>query len=92
MEHAWTLTATDVYLGWTENIAIRGRAHSRVVTAIEEVTDRLPYPMVGLAMIMPTSGLCRPGIENRCRERVSGLQSRHNHSVSRKAMTESGAR
>jgi len=48
MEHAWTLTATDVYLGWTENIAIRGRAHSRVVPAIEEVTDRLPYPMVGL--------------------------------------------
>jgi len=47
-EHAWTLTATDVYLGWTENIAIRNRAHTRVVAAIEEVTDRLPYPMVGL--------------------------------------------
>ncbi len=47
-EHAWTLTATDVYLGWTVNIAIRNRAHTRVVAAIEEVTDRLPYPMVGL--------------------------------------------
>jgi len=47
-EHAWTLTMTDVYLGWTENIAIRNRAHSRVVAAIEEITDRLPYPMVGL--------------------------------------------
>ena len=47
-EHAWTLTATDVYTGWTENIAIRNRAHTRVVAAIEEVTDRLPYPMVGL--------------------------------------------
>jgi len=47
-EHAWTLTATDVYLGWTVNIAIRNRAYSRVVAAIEEVTDRLPYPMVGL--------------------------------------------
>ena len=47
-EHAWTLTVTDVYLGWTENIAIRNRAHTRVVAAIEEVTDRLPYPMVGL--------------------------------------------
>jgi hypothetical protein len=47
-EHAWTLTATDVYLGWTVNIAIRNRAYSRVVAAMEEVTDRLPYPMVGL--------------------------------------------
>ena len=47
-EHAWTLTATDVYLGWTENIAIRNRAHSRVVAAMEEVIGRLPYPMVGL--------------------------------------------
>ncbi len=37
-EHAWTLTATDVYLGWTVNIAIRNRAHTRVVAAIEEVT------------------------------------------------------
>jgi len=47
-EHAWTLTATDVYTGWTENIAIRNRAHTRVVAAIEEVADRLPYPMLGL--------------------------------------------
>ena len=47
-EHAWTLTATDVYLGWTVNIAIRNRAYSRVVAAMEEVTGRLPYPMVGL--------------------------------------------
>ncbi len=47
-EHAWTLTATDVYTGWTENIAIRNRAHTRVVAAIEEVAGRLPYPMLGL--------------------------------------------
>lgn len=47
-EHAWTLTATDVFTGWTENIAIRNRAHSRVVAAIEEITGRLPYAMVGL--------------------------------------------
>ncbi|MBA3432153.1 MAG: transposase family protein [Actinobacteria bacterium] len=47
-EHAWTLTATDVFTGWTENIAIRNRAHSRVVAAIEEITGQLPYAMVGL--------------------------------------------
>ena len=46
-EHAWTLTATDVFLGWTENVTICNRAHSRVVEAIE-VCDRLPYAMVGL--------------------------------------------
>jgi hypothetical protein len=44
------------------NIAIRNRAYSRVVAAMEEVTDRLPYPMVGLdcdyadLRIMPTCG------------------------------------
>lgn len=47
-EHAWTLTATDVYLGWTVNVAIRNRAYSHVVAAIEQVADHLPYPMVGL--------------------------------------------
>ena len=26
-EFAWTLTATDVFTGWTENITIRNRAH-----------------------------------------------------------------
>ena len=43
-EHAWTLTATDVYLGWTVNIAIRNRAHTRVVAAIEEVTRPAAVP------------------------------------------------
>ncbi len=28
-EHAWTLTATDVFTGWTLNVAIRNRAHTR---------------------------------------------------------------
>ncbi len=36
-EHAWTLTATDVWTGWTVNVAIRNRAHTRVVAAIEAV-------------------------------------------------------
>ena len=37
-----------MFTGWTENVAIRNRAHSRVVAAIEQVTLRLPYPMLGL--------------------------------------------
>ena len=47
-EHAWTLTVTDVFTGWTENVAIRNRAHKWVVEAITQVADRLPYPMAGL--------------------------------------------
>src|SRR5665811_106027 len=39
-EHAWTLTATDVLTGWTENVAIRNRVHKWVVAAITTVADR----------------------------------------------------
>lgn len=43
--HAWTLTATDVFTGWTENVAIRNRAFKWAVGAVTEIADRLPYPM-----------------------------------------------
>jgi len=61
-EHAWTLTVTDVFLGWTENIAIRNRAHSRVVAAIKEIAGRLPYAMVGLDTDIHTDWCRRPGV------------------------------
>ncbi len=47
-EFAWTLTATDVFTGWTENVAIRNRAHKWVVEALSSICRRLPYPMMGL--------------------------------------------
>lgn len=47
-EHAWTLTATDVFTGWTSNVAIKNRAQRWVVGAIELVADTLPYPVVGI--------------------------------------------
>lgn len=47
-EHAWTLTATDVFIGWTSNIAIKNRAQQWVVSAIELIADTLPYPVVGI--------------------------------------------
>lgn len=47
-EFAWTLTATDVFTGWTENIAIKNRAHKWVVQAITQIAERLPYPIAGL--------------------------------------------
>jgi hypothetical protein len=47
-EFAYTLTATDVFTGWTENIAIKNRAHKWVVQAMTTIAQRLPYPMAGL--------------------------------------------
>lgn len=47
-EFARTLTATDVFTGWTENVAVRNGAHKWVLAAMDEVVARLPFPMVGL--------------------------------------------
>lgn len=47
-EFARTLTATDVFTGWTENVAVRNGAHKWVLEAMDEVLDRLPFPLVGL--------------------------------------------
>ncbi|HEY8754347.1 MAG TPA: transposase family protein [Arthrobacter sp.] len=47
-EFARTLTATDVFTGWTENVAVRNGAHKWVLEAMDEIVVRLPFPMVGL--------------------------------------------
>ena len=47
-QYAFTLTATDVHLGWTVPVALPNKAHRWVVEAVEYVADTLPYPMVGL--------------------------------------------
>lgn len=47
-EFARTLTATDVFTGWTENVAVRNGAHKWVLAAMDEVAARLPFPLVGL--------------------------------------------
>ncbi|WP_229116393.1 hypothetical protein [Parenemella sanctibonifatiensis] len=54
-EFAWTLTATDVFTGWTSNVAIKNPAHRWVVGAIELIADALPYPVVGLDADKPAS-------------------------------------
>lgn len=46
-EFARTLTATDVFTGWTENVAVRNGAH-RWVTAMDEVIARRPFLLVRL--------------------------------------------
>ena len=43
------------------------------------------YAELGIALIMPTAGLCRPGGEMPARRAPAGRLSRHNHRPSRKA-------
>jgi transposase InsO family protein len=47
-EFARTLTATDVFTGWTKNIAVRNGAHKWVLEAMDEIVARLPFPLIGL--------------------------------------------
>jgi hypothetical protein len=43
-----TLVATDVATGWTECEAIWGKGQVAVVEALEQIRDRLPFPLLGL--------------------------------------------
>src|SRR5215204_4733125 len=43
-----TLVATDVATGWTECEAIWGKGQVAGVEALEQIRDRLPFPLLGL--------------------------------------------
>lgn len=43
-----TLVATDVATGWTECQAVWGKGQAAVVAALEQIRDRLPFPLLGL--------------------------------------------
>jgi hypothetical protein len=43
-----TLVATDVATGWTECQAIWGKGQAAVVDALEQIRDRLPFPLLGI--------------------------------------------
>ncbi|XTR52293.1 integrase catalytic domain-containing protein [Pseudarthrobacter sp. So.54] len=47
-EFARTLTAADVFTGWTENVAIRNSAYKWILAAMETVAERLPFLLTGL--------------------------------------------
>lgn len=47
-EFARTLTATDVFTRWTENVAVRNGAHKWLLQAMGEIVARLPFTLVGL--------------------------------------------
>jgi hypothetical protein len=43
-----TLTATDLATGWTECLAIANKTQTAVSQAIQELRERLPFPLLGL--------------------------------------------
>ena len=47
-EFVHSLTATDVFTGWTENMALRNGAHRWVIEAMTRIEGRLPFRLVGL--------------------------------------------
>jgi hypothetical protein len=46
--HCWTLTATDIYSGWTELRALLNNAHRWVKEALIDIKDTLPFALYGL--------------------------------------------
>lgn len=47
---AWTLTATDVYTGWTENWAMWGKSGKEVSQALDEIIPRFPFQVKCLSI------------------------------------------
>lgn len=47
-EHAYTLTVTDIATGWTENRSVRNKARKWVIAALDEITQIMPFPVLGV--------------------------------------------
>ena len=47
-EFCFTLTVTDVATGWTVNRSVINKAAAHVVTAIDHVSSRFPFPILGI--------------------------------------------
>ena len=47
-DFAYTLDLTDVSTGWTELAAVKNRAQVWVFEALQEIRQRLPFPLLGL--------------------------------------------
>jgi len=43
-----TLSTVDVATGWTEHVGVWGKSQSRVGSAIHQLQQRLPFPLLGL--------------------------------------------
>ena len=47
-EFCFTLTVTDICTGWTVNRSVPNKAVVNVVAAIEHVSSRFPFPIIGI--------------------------------------------
>lgn len=47
-EFLFTLDATDVATGWTETVAVRNKAQVHVLAALQQIRQRLPFPLLGI--------------------------------------------
>lgn len=47
-EHAYTLTVTDIALGWTENRSVPNKARKWVIAALEDIEASMPFPLLGI--------------------------------------------
>ncbi|MHC1757972.1 MAG: transposase family protein [Negativicutes bacterium] len=47
-EFLFTLDATDVATGWTETAAVRNKAQVHVLAALQQIRERLPFPLLGI--------------------------------------------
>jgi hypothetical protein len=47
-DHAWTLCFTDVFSAWTECVAVPNKAQIHVFAAIQQIRQRLPFPLLGI--------------------------------------------
>ncbi len=47
-EHCYTLTVTDIATGWTENRSVQNKARKWVIAALDEVTQVMPFPVIGV--------------------------------------------
>jgi hypothetical protein len=47
-EYLCTLSATDLATGWTECQAVLGKTQRAVHGALQEIRDRLPFPLLGI--------------------------------------------
>jgi hypothetical protein len=43
-----TLNLTDMLTQWTESIAVVGRAQSRIIAGLEDIQNRLPFPLLAI--------------------------------------------
>jgi transposase InsO family protein len=46
-EFARSLTITDVFTGWTEDVAIRNNAHANIIEGLEILEQRVPFRLTG---------------------------------------------